>query len=137
MKVDNAMLINVATREEDAFAVMRRLLTDNHEDATQPAPARRDGPCGSRAACSGTGVFTRLDELDEFGRRYVLTVDLPADFALNQPLAHFALAALDVLDPESETYTLDIVTVIESVLEAPRQILMAQQFAARGEASRR
>ena len=79
-------------------------------------------------------MLTRLDELDEFGRRYVLTVDLPADFALNQPLAHFALAALDVLDPESETYTLDIVTVIESVLEAPRQILMAQQFAARGEA---
>ena len=42
-----------------------------------------------------------------------------ADFALNQPLAHFALAALDVLDPESESYTLDIVSVIESVLEAP------------------
>ena len=35
MKVDNAMLINVATREEDAFAVMRRLLTDNHEDRRQ------------------------------------------------------------------------------------------------------
>ena len=32
MKVDNAMLVNVVSREEDAFAVMRRLLTDNHED---------------------------------------------------------------------------------------------------------
>ena len=32
MKVDNAMLINVLAREEDAFPVMRRLLTDNHED---------------------------------------------------------------------------------------------------------
>ena len=80
--------------------------------------------------------MTRLDELDEHGRRYVLTVDLPADFALNQPLAHFALAALDVLDPESDSYTLDIVSVIESVLEAPRQILMAQQFAARGRGGR-
>ena len=40
-----------------------------------------------------SGVLTRLDEPDEHGRRYVLTVDLPADFALNQPLAHFALAA--------------------------------------------
>ena len=64
----------------------------------------------------------------------MLTVDLPIDFALNQPLAHFALAALDVLDPESPTYTLDIVSVIEAVLEAPRQILFAQQHAARGEA---
>jgi hypothetical protein len=39
----------------------------------------------------------------------VLTVDLPEDFALNQPLAHFALAAFDVLDPEAETYPLDVV----------------------------
>ena len=79
-------------------------------------------------------MITRLDELDELGRRYVLTVDLPVDFALNQPLAHFALAALDVLDPESPDHALDVVSVIESVLDAPRQILFAQQHAARGEA---
>jgi hypothetical protein len=62
----------------------------------------------------------------------VLTVDLPEDFALNQPLSHFALAAFDVLDPESEDYTLDLVSVVESVLEAPRQILAQQQYVARG-----
>ena len=133
MRVDNAMLINVATREEDAFAVMRRLLTDNHEDRRQQLRLARRALRLARSLLR-TGVLTRLDEVDEFGRRYVLTVDLPADFALNQPLAHFALAALDVLDPESDTYTLDIVSVVESVLEAPRQILMAQQFTARGEA---
>ena len=58
-----------------------------------------------------SGVLTRLDEPDEFGRRYVLTVDLPEDFALNQPLALFALAALDLLDPEAPTYPLDVVSV--------------------------
>ena len=62
----------------------------------------------------------------------MLTVDLPEDFALNQPLAHFALAAFDVLDPEAPTYTLDVVSVVEAVLEAPRQVLFAQQHAARG-----
>ena len=72
--------------------------------------------------------------MDEFGRRYVLTVDLPPDFALNQPLSHFALEVLDLLDAESPSYTLDVVSVIEAVLEAPRQILLAQQYAARGEA---
>ncbi|MGZ4465143.1 MAG: DEAD/DEAH box helicase [Nocardioides sp.] len=133
MKVDNAMLINVVARDEDAFPVMRRLLTDNHEDRrSQLRLARR----ALRLARSlrHSGVLTRLDEPDEHGRRYVLTVDLPEDFALNQPLAHFALAALDVLDPESETYTLDIVSVVEAVLEAPRQVLFAQQNTARGEA---
>ena len=37
-----------------------------------------------------------------------LTVDLQPDFALNQPLSPFALAALDLLDRESPTYALDV-----------------------------
>jgi hypothetical protein len=131
MKVDNAMLINVVAREEDAFPVLRRLLTDNHES---PRNQRRLARRALRLARSlvRSGVLTRLDEPDRFGRRYVLTVDLPADFALNQPLSHFALAAFDVLDPESPDYTLDLLSVVECVLEAPRQILAQQQYVARG-----
>ncbi|NPC44610.1 RNA helicase [Nocardioides sp. zg-1230] len=131
MKVDNSMIINVLTREEDAFAVMRRLLTDNHEERRGQLRLSRRALRLGRSLVR-TGIVTRLEEPDEHGRRFVLTVDLPDDFALNQPLAHFALAAFDVLDPESETYGLDVVSVVEAVLEAPRQVLMAQQHAARG-----
>ncbi len=133
MKVDNSMLINVLAREEDAFAVLRRLLTDNHEDRRSQVKLARRALRLARSLVNSQ-TLTRLDDLDEFGRRYIMTVDLPLDFALNQPLAHFALAALDLLDPESETYTLEIVSVIEAVLEGPRQILFAQQNAAKGEA---
>jgi hypothetical protein len=133
MKVDNAMLLNVLSREEDAFPVVRRLLTENHEPRRQQLRLARRALRLTRSLLA-SGVVERLEEPDEHGRRYVLGVDLPADFALNQPLAHFALEALDVLDPESPTYTLDIVSVIEAVLEAPRQVLLAQQWAARGEA---
>lgn len=133
MKVDNAMLINVLAREEDAFPVLRRLLTDNHEDRRQQLRLARRALRLARSLVR-SGTLTRLDEPDEHGRRYVLTVDLPPDFALNQPLAHFALAALDVLDPEADSYTLDIVSVVEAVLEGPRQILFQQQHVARGEA---
>jgi superfamily II RNA helicase len=133
MKVDNAMLLNVVAREEDAFPVLRRLLTDNHEQPRQRLRlARRALRLGRSLVHSG--VLTRLDEPDRDGRRYVLTVDLPVDFALNQPLAHFALAALDVLDREEPSYLLDVISVVESVLEGPRQILFAQQHFARGEA---
>ncbi|HEX5860963.1 MAG TPA: DUF3516 domain-containing protein, partial [Nocardioides sp.] len=133
MRVDNAMLINVVAREEDAFAVLRRLLTDNHEERRQQLRLARRAVRLARSLVR-SGVLTRRDAPDEHGRRYVLTVDLPADFALNQPLAHFALEALDVLDPEAPSYTLDIVSVVEAVLEPPRQVLLAQQHAARGEA---
>ncbi|GAB2978697.1 DEAD/DEAH box helicase [Nocardioides montaniterrae] len=132
MKVDNAMLVNVFSREESAFSVMERLLLGGHE-------SRADGLRLARRAIRLTrslvtsGVLTRLEAEDGFGRRYVLTEDLPIDFALNQPLAHFALEVLDVLDRDAATYTLDVVSVVEAVLEAPRPLLMAQQFAARGE----
>lgn len=133
MKVDNAMLINVLARDEDAFPVLRGLLMDNHEERRQQLRLARRALRLARSLVR-SGVLTRLDQPDELGRRYVLTVDLPADFALNQPLAHFALAALDVLDPEQEDHTLSIVSVIEAVLEGPRQVLMQQQYTARGEA---
>lgn len=133
MKVDNAMLINVLARDEDAFPVLRRLLMDNHEERRQQLRLARRALRLARSLVR-SGVLTRLDRPDELGRRYVLTVDLPADFALNQPLAHFALAALDVLDPEAEEHTLDLVSVVEAVLEGPRQILLQQQYTARGEA---
>jgi superfamily II RNA helicase len=133
MKVDNAMLINVVARETDAVPVMRRLLRDNHEESRAQARLTRRALRLARSLLA-SGILTRLEQPDEHGRRYVLTVDLPPDFALNQPLAHFALAMLDVLDPEAADHTLNIVSVVEAVLEAPRQVLFAQQRVARGEA---
>jgi hypothetical protein len=133
MRVDNSMIVNVLSREEDAFPVLRRLLTDNHSDAREQRRLARRALRLARSLVR-SGILTRLDERDGFGRRYVLTVDLPDDFALNQELAHFALAALDVLDPEAESYPLDVVSVVEAVLEPPRPVLWAQQHEARGEA---
>jgi len=133
MKVDNAMLLNVVARDEDAFGVLRRLLMENHESRREQLRLARRALRLARSLVH-SGILTRLEEPDEFGRRYVLTEDLPADFALNQPLAHFALAALDTLDPGSPEHTLEVLSTIEAVLEPPRQLLLAQQFAARGKA---
>ncbi|MFT4263716.1 MAG: DUF3516 domain-containing protein [Nocardioides sp.] len=131
MKVDHAMLLNVLSREQDAFPVMRRLLMDNHEPRkTQLKLARR--ALRLTRSLVASGVLTRLDEPDEHGRRYVITDALPADFALNQPLSHFALEVLDTLDTGSPSYALDVLSVIEATLEGPRQILFAQQHEARG-----
>ncbi|MBU2697519.1 RNA helicase [Pimelobacter sp. 30-1] len=133
MKVDNAMLVNVLSREEDAFPVLRRLLMDNHEERRSQLRLAKRAVRLARSLVTSE-VVTRLDELDGFGRRYVLTEALPDDFALNQPLSHFALAVLDVLDPDSDTFMLDVISVVEATLEAPRPLLMAQRHAARGDA---
>ena len=79
-------------------------------------------------------MVERLASPDAEGRYVRLTVDLQYDFALNQPLSPFALAAIELLDRESPSYALDVLSVIESTLDDPRQVLSAQQFRARGEA---
>jgi hypothetical protein len=61
-------------------------------------------------------------------------VDLQDDFALNQPLSPFALAAIGLLDRESPEYALDVLSVIECTLDNPREVLSAQLHKARGEA---
>ncbi len=131
--VSHAMLLNVLNRPGDAFAAMKHLLTDNHEDrAAQRALIHRAIQI-YRALLAG-GVVEQLAEPDQLGRRARLTVDLQFDFALNQPLSPFALAAIDLLDMESPSYPLDVLSVIESTLDNPRQVLSAQQYKARGEA---
>ncbi|MGC4939777.1 DEAD/DEAH box helicase [Kribbella sp. DT2] len=133
MRVSHAMLLNVIARDGDAFASMRHLLQDNHEDARAQVRLIRRAIQIYRTLLTA-GVVERLDEPDEFGRSLRLTVDLQKDFSLNQPLSTFALAALDLLDPEDPLYALDVVSVVEATLEDPRAVLMAQLHHAKGEA---
>lgn len=131
--VSHSMLLNVIDRPGDAYAAMLRLLTDNHEDR----PAQRRHMLRAIAiyrALRSAGVVEELDEPDERGRSVRVTVDLQFDFALNQPLSPFALAAIELLDPESPSYALDVISIIESTVDNPRQVLSAQQHKERGEA---
>jgi hypothetical protein len=132
-KVTHAMVLNVIARPGDAFAAMRHLLTDNHEDRSAQFRHIRRAIAIYRALLAG-GVVERLEVADASGRLVRLTVDLQYDFALNQPLSPFALAAISLLDISDPGYPLDVLSVIESTLDDPRQVLSAQQFRARGEA---
>lgn len=133
MRISTAMILDVVDRPGDPFIAMRRLLTENHEPRKRQLKLIREA-VGIARSLLQAGVLERLDEPDHDGRRYRLTVDLPPDFALNQPLSTFALAAIELLDPESETHALDVVSVMEATLEDPRQILAAQLNKAKGEA---
>src|SRR3712207_3149432 len=133
MRVSTSMILDVVDRPGDPFAAMRRLLTDNHEPRKKQLQHIREA-IGIARSLLQAGVLERLDEPEPDGRRYDLTLDLPEDFALNQPLSTFALAAIDLLDAESDTYALDVVSVIEATLDDPRQILAAQLNKAKGEA---
>ncbi|WP_394278269.1 DEAD/DEAH box helicase [Microbacterium sp.] len=132
LQLTTAMLINVIGRGGDVFANVRSLVFDNHE------PRARQYELARRAiALFRTLVVAEIVVADADGIR--LTVDLQPNFALNQPLSPFALAAIDLLSPDdadtgTSHYALDVVSVIESTLDDPRAILAQQQYKARGEA---
>ncbi|KJL31095.1 DEAD/DEAH box helicase [Microbacterium oxydans] len=100
MQITSAMMLNVIARGGDVFANMRSLVYDNHE------PRKRQRELAIRAL----GIFRTLREsgivetFDQGGTTGIrLTVDLQPNFALNQPLSPFALAAFELLDPDPST----------------------------------
>ena len=133
MRVSHSMLLNVIAREGDPFMSMRQLLRDNHEDPRRQTRLIRRAIDIYRSLLTA-GVVERLETPDETGRTVRVVEDLQFGFALNQPLSTYALAAFDTLDPESPTYALDIVSVIEATLENPRPVLWGQENRAKGEA---
>ncbi|MCV9993830.1 DUF3516 domain-containing protein [Paeniglutamicibacter sp. ZC-3] len=131
--VTHSILLNLLAREGDSFAAARRLLTENHEPPVRQRALQRKA-LGILRELLATGVVERLEHPDKHGNMLALTVHLQENFALNQPLSPFALAALELFDAESPGYALDVVSVIEATLEKPRQVLSAQEKKARGEA---
>ncbi|QDO87602.1 DUF3516 domain-containing protein [Ornithinimicrobium ciconiae] len=133
MRVDHSIILNIVARQGDPFVNLRRLLRDNHEDPRNQTRLSRKAIVLARSLLD-SGVLERLPEPMESGRQVILSAGVQENFALNQPLAPFAVAALEVLDREDPAYALDVVSVIEAVLEDPRQVLYAQQSKAKGEA---
>ena len=99
-----AMLINVIARGGDVFEHVRSLVFDNHEPR-----ARRYELARRAIAIFRTLLAAEVVEIDRSGdpdasargirNQIRLTVDLQPNFALNQPLSPFALAAIGLLDP--------------------------------------
>jgi superfamily II RNA helicase len=133
MRVDHSMILNVVNQPGDAVETMRALMEDNHEDERKQARLSEQAEA-LRTELLDAGVLEALAEPDADGRTLRLAVALQEDFALNQPLASFALVALELLDPESPEHAYDVVSVVEAILDDPFPVLMAQANKERGEA---
>ncbi|MBF6620736.1 MAG: DUF3516 domain-containing protein, partial [Patulibacter sp.] len=133
MRVDHSMILNVVHQPTDPVVAMRALMEDNHEDDHKREKLSEQARAlGDELVASG--VLEWRDAPDEHGRTLQLALDLQDDFALNQPLASFALVAFDLLNRESENYALDVLSVVEAIIDDPFPVLMAQERKARGEA---
>ncbi len=123
---------------DDLGPIGRLLAAAGHRDepgtAAAAAPAEVARTDSEPAQQSALERFVRgVDRRHAVGP-FRVALELHDGFALNQPLSAFALATLEMLDPQAPGYALDVVSVIEATLEDPRQVLIAQRFESRGEA---
>ena len=135
MKITHSMVLAEVSQGGDALERVRELVeasaqTDEQKEALR---IRTDEIF---ATLMDAGVVVREEAEDGFVDYYT-TVDVPDDFALDQPLSPFLLAALELLDREADTYAMDAISLVEATLEDPYQILRAQEKAARNEAMAR
>lgn len=129
MRITHAMVLDEVMQGGDAWTRVRTLIGNSMQtDPEKLALFQRADEIF--ATLETAGVVERTKGADG-ASDYALTVDMPEDFALDQPLSPFMLAALELLDPESETYALDVISMVEATLEDPRQILRAQERAAK------
>ncbi|MGB5951702.1 MAG: DUF3516 domain-containing protein [Ornithinimicrobium sp.] len=138
MRIDHSMILNAMGRPGDPYQHLRSLVFDNHDHRSAQLRLARRAISLSRSLLD-SGVLQRQeqpvsDAATTTRTTVVISPEVAEDFALNQPLAPFALAALDLLDTGEPAYHLDVVSVIESVLDEPRQVLYAQRSKAKGEA---
>ena len=142
LRITNSMVLAEVEQGGDAWSRVLGLIdmslqTDEEKERLRVRAAEIfatliDAGVVVREGADGTQIdaATPLDA----GASFLLTVDLPEDFALDQPLSPFLLAALELLDPESDTYTLDVISMVEATLEDPKQVLRAQERQARDRA---
>lgn len=130
-----ADLVATVLARPDGPAALKHLLRTNHDpeqrrrqhrkraievyrslEAAGVAERRRD----ERGRCAGVRVGSLVEGDDE-----------RAALRFSAPLVPFAIEVIATLDHDDPSYLLDAVSVVEAVLDDPRQVLYAQQNAAK------
>ena len=131
MRISHSLVLSEVEQGGDAYARTHKLIDDSAQGAEEKdrLHTRADEIF---ATLIDAGVVRKEEEGGQAS--YVLTVDLPDNFALDQPLSPFLLASLELLDPENDDYDMDLISMVEATLEDPPQILRALQRRARNKA---
>ena len=72
------------------------------------------------------GLISLRRSFENGKNEIIVNDDLQRDFSLLHSLSIFLIEMLSLLDPQKEDYPLDVLSLVESILESPRVILMKQ-----------
>jgi len=122
--VSHGMLLLVLGREGDGCRAMKGLIGECHETATRKRQLKRRAFQLFRSLLD-RGIVGWIPPAPS-GRRLQVNVELQEDFSLHQALSLFLLDTCPRLDRTSPDYPFDLLTLCESIVEDPEQILRRQ-----------
>jgi hypothetical protein len=123
-EVSHGMLLNVLSRRGDGCRAMQALIRDSHEtDRAKKGHFRRAWQLFRSLVDRG---IVQIVPRNEYGSRVRVNVELQEDFSMNQALSLYLFETIPLLDPDSQTHALDLLTLVESILENPELILRRQ-----------
>ncbi|MEI7547590.1 MAG: DUF3516 domain-containing protein, partial [Actinomycetota bacterium] len=134
-RVTADLVATVLARPEGPSA-LKHLLRTNHDNEQRKRQHKKRAIAVYRSL-EAAGVAERMR--DERGRCTGVRVGSLVDgddersaLRLSAPLMPFAIELLATLDHDDPAYVVDAVSIVEAVLDDPRQVLFAQQNAAKG-----
>jgi hypothetical protein len=129
-KLNHGMVLQVLSRtQEDGCAGLQRLIRNCHESDYRKKKLRKEAFVMFRALVERgiIEVIPKGERNPQTGVKLRVHADLQADFSLHTSLSLFLVDVAGELDPESDTFALDLLSLVESVIEDPEPILRKQK----------
>lgn len=123
----HGMLLNVLSRShEDGCLALRRLIRESHEPPSKKSALRKRAFELFRSLVEGK-ILTIIPPSERTGPSKVsLNIELQQDFSLNQALASYFINSIAQLDPTDPQFPLNVISVAESIVEDPAQVIRRQ-----------
>ncbi len=127
-QLNHGMLLNVLERPRGGGCkTIIKLVRDSHDSPAQKKVLRAHGLLLFQSLLDAEIIEVVRPSPENEGRREVrLHVDLQNDFSLNHALSLWLIDTIPSLEPDSDTYALDVLTFAESIVENPDVVLRAQ-----------
>jgi superfamily II RNA helicase len=118
-RVTHSMILDVLERPGGGCLDVARIIYRSHERRPQQRIFARE-------ARSMADALVAAGILEVTGTTVRVHSDLQDDFSIHHALSLWLVDTLGALDPESATYALDVLTLVESILEDPEFVLRQQ-----------
>lgn len=136
-EVSHAMILNVLQRPRGGYGAVIELIgrahLSDHDRRRQKRRAAQLVRSLRQAGIVRVVPFFNAWPKTRSGSKLELDPELQWNFSLNQSVALWLVEAVGALERDTDTFALDVLSLVEATLESPRVVLAAQLHKLKGE----